>query len=59
MVYYHEKVNMFSFLLLIFSAITVISLVIQGANRINFTDRKKEDPKANSKQPEKEELIAE
>lgn len=45
MIYYDEKVNMFSFLLLFFSAITVISLVYQGANRINFTDKKKTDAK--------------
>ena len=46
MIYYKDKVNMFTFALLFFSSLTLISLIWKGANRINFADIvKKKDPK--------------
>ena len=53
MIYYKEKVNMFSFFLIGFSIITLLAMVIAGANRIDFTQlkaKKKDDSKAESKE---------
>ena len=59
MIYYKEKVNMFTFALLFFSSITLISLIIKGAGRMNFseiTGKKKKDEK-DKKKGTSEELI--
>lgn len=63
MIYYKEKVNMFTFALLFFSFVTLISLIIKGAGRMNFseitnvvTGKKKQDGK-DKKKGTSEELI--
>lgn len=45
MCYFKGRINIFEALLLLFSILTVLSLIWQGANRINFTEKSKKDVK--------------